>query len=511
MRLLLIILISVLGIGCGDSSNNNWNNPQLLLPLHAEPDIVNGGAVVDEQNREVLLRGVNVNSHAEYWESSEYPTTFPFPETDAELIATFGWNTVRLLLSWSLVEPSPGVYDESYLDEIEATVEMLAKNGIYTIIDLHQDAWNATLAARDNEMCPENSEPALGWDGAPAWATLDEGQPRCTIAEIREVSPAVRTAWLAFWLDSPGQDGLGIRTRYAQMLGHIAERFSSYASVAGYDVMNEPNVFTTEEKAGLSALYEDALREIRAGEKRGNGFPHLVFFEPSVLWSRTGQGPPDDFFHDTNVVYSPHIYTGGFDGGPITREAFQLAVDEAALFDGAPVLSGEWGSDPKRAEPGGDSYFLDHLGYQDEFHFGSTLWTWRESCGDPHKAADYRAGRIPEVWGEFEVDCTTNNVVGPRVDLSRQLTRPALRAAPGRIENVEYDPVAGSFRASGVAATGGQLVVFYPVSKHGQPAVIDSSGLGNIREYKAAGDNLYLVSEAKDSTWSLEISPVTAN
>jgi endoglycosylceramidase len=276
MRVLLMLLVSVLVIGCDDGSDKLQINPQLLLPLHAEPDILTGGAIVDEQNREVLLRGVNVNAHVEYWVSSEYPTTFPFSETDAELIASFGWNTVRLLLSWSLVEPSPGVYDETYLDKIEATVEMLANKGIYTIIDLHQDAWNATLAARDNEMCAENTELALGWDGAPAWATLDEGQPRCTSAGIRETSPAVRTAWVAFWQDSPAQDGVGIRTRYAQMLGHIAGRFSSLAAVAGYDVMNEPNAFTPAEQSGLAALYENSLREIRAAEERTNGF-HCLF------------------------------------------------------------------------------------------------------------------------------------------------------------------------------------------------------------------------------------------
>jgi endoglycosylceramidase len=124
---------------------------------------------------------------------------------------------------------------------------------------------------------------------------------------------------------------------------------------------------------------------------------------------------------------------------------------------------------------------------------GSTLWTWRESCGDPHKTADYRAGRVPEVWGEFEVDCTNNEILGHRSDLVDQLTRPALRTAPGRIDTVEYDPVSGSFQASGVGATGGQLVIFYPVSKHGRPMVNGSNGLGKITEYVAVGNILYLV------------------
>jgi hypothetical protein len=84
---------------------------------------------------------------------------------------------------------------------------------------------------------------------------------------------------------------------------------------------------------------------------------------------------------------------------------------------------------PERASADGDFYFIDHLRCQDDCHFGSTLWTWRESCGDPHKTADYRAGRIPEVWGEFEVDYTDNSVIPAFTD--------------GRI--YKYEPAADKF------------------------------------------------------------------
>jgi hypothetical protein len=147
------------------------------------------------------------------------------------------------------------------------------------------------------------------------------------------------------------------------------------------------------------------VREIRAGEDaaRRAGVadvePHLVLFEPSVVWSAAGRGPPPDFAHDRDVVYAPHIYTGGFTNGPVTAAAFEIARDEAGAFGGAPVLSGEWGSDPRRASDPADGYFLTHQELQDEFQFSATLWTWRESCGDPHKVGDFRAGRIPYVWG----------------------------------------------------------------------------------------------------------------
>ena len=220
-----------------------------LSALHAESDLEEGGRIRDALGREVLLRGVNVNSFGEYYAfDPEIRTVHPFGEDDADAIQSIGWNFVRLILSWSLVEPEPGVYDESYLDEVEAVVRMLESRGIYTLIDLHEDAWGPTLEARPDEECPEGTLPAVGWDGAPSWATFDGDRPRCiedgVIVTTRFFSPAVLAAFQAFWDDAEGPGGVGIQTRYHAMLTHVVARFSRHDSVAGYDIMNEPNAWS---------------------------------------------------------------------------------------------------------------------------------------------------------------------------------------------------------------------------------------------------------------------------
>ena len=493
--------------GCSDAPTAPTSDPLRLPALHAEPDPVAGGRIVDAEGRVVLLRGVNVNALAEYWVSSPFATTFPFGAGDAEAIAGVGWNAVRLLLSWSRVEPEPGVYDEAYLDQAADAVRMLAERGVYAIVDLHQDAWNATLAARPDEQCPSTATPALGWDGAPAWATLDGGAARCATAGIRETSPAVVASFNAFWSDAPGPDGIGIRSRYARMLGHVAGRFARDGAVAGYDVMNEPNAFTAGAQQRLSALYGDALREIRAAEQASGGFRHLVVFEPGALWSATGRGAPPDFARDPDVVYGPHIYTGGIGSAPLTADNFAIARDEAASFGGAPVLVGEWGSGPDRAANPDDPYFLLHQELQDQFQFGATLWTWHESCGDPHKAADYLAGRIPYVWGEFEVDCRTNEITGVRQPILDQLTRGLVRAAPGRLDATSWDQGTGTLRAAGSdAPADGELLAFYPASRLGRPDVT-SAGLDGLRVLDAPGGNAYLVARTTGGAWTLLANP----
>jgi endoglycosylceramidase len=482
-----------------------------LPALRAEPDPVAGGRIVDAHGREVVLRGVNVNALVEYWayDPTRF-TVYPFEEADADAIAALGMNAVRLLLSWSLVEPEPGVYDESYLDQAEAAVRLLESRGLYAIVDLHQDAWGATLAAPPGEDCTGTLGPAFGWDGAPGWATLDGGARRCVIGQTREFVPAVLAAFAAFWEDQPAPSdpsGLGIRTRYVRMLGHVAARFSRHDAVAGYDVMNEPNAWWFApggQLAALGDLYGDALVEIRAAEDAA-GWPHrLLFFEPAVGWPDSGPSLPAAFPHDGQIVFAPHPYRGGLDDGPLDRTLFEQARADAAQFGGAPVLAGEWGSDPRRAADPADDYFELHQAFQDEFRMSATIWTWREACGDPHKAADVRDGRIPYVWGFFEVDCTQDAVTGEREPLEAALRRPALRAAPGPITELVVDTKEGRLEAEGDADRPSSWIAFLPGPSDGWPWVT-GVGLGPW-SWRAGHGGLVVYGYANGGPWRIRIS-----
>ncbi|MEZ5154905.1 MAG: cellulase family glycosylhydrolase [Solirubrobacterales bacterium] len=476
-----------------------------LPRLSAEPDSGDGGRIVDSRGREVLLRGVNVNSLGEYWRGTDVDPTLPLERRDPSRIAGMGWNVVRLIVSWSRVEPKPGRYNERYLDRVAKWVGRLRDQRVYTIIDFHQDAWGATLAARPGEVCPEGSEPAFGWDGAPAWATLDEGEPRC-FTGARETSPAVGAAWSNFFDDAPGPGGTGIRTRYTRMLAHVAGRFAGSRAVAGIDVMNEPGVFGAAQTAQLGAFYERSLAAIRRGERRGDGFRHLVLFEPSVLWSLIGQGPPPAFAHDRNVVYSPHLYGGSIGGeGPPSRAQFETARAEAEGFGGAPVLTGEWGGDPARATGGAGDYFNVHQTLQDEFLIGATLWTWKQSCGDPHAATHDGEPPLPP-WNVFEMDCSNggNEIVGPHRKLVADIRRGYVRRAPGELEATSWDSDARVLRGGGRRARRGDgpTELFYPAARWR----LTGTNLGRVA-WRSAGPGTVLSIRPTAPRWSLRIGP----
>ncbi|NNL67778.1 MAG: cellulase family glycosylhydrolase, partial [Myxococcales bacterium] len=338
------------------------------------------------------------------------------------------------------------------------------------------------------------------------WATRDGGAARCAGGGSRELSPAVIASFDAFWADAPGPGGVGIQTRYVRMWAHVAERFAGFDAVAGYDVMNEPNAFVFAGPfTDLTLFYARTLDAIRAAEASAGAPRRLFFFEPSILWAGFGIGAPLPF-GDDQMVYAPHIYPGGLDDAPLDEAVFQKVRDEAARFGGVPVVTGEWGSSPERAADPADDYFDRHQALQDRFGFGATLWTWREACGDPHKAGDVRAGRIPSVWGLFDVDCVTNQVRGIREPLAEALRRPLVRAAPGRLTEVAWDRPARGLRVRGEgAAPGDSLLVFHP-ARRGERLRPEAEGLVGIHVLPAMGGGRFVAGWAEGGAWELSIS-----
>jgi len=51
----------------------------------------------------------------------------------------WGFNFVRLGVMWEAVETAPGVYNDTYLTEVDTLITKLGKKGIYTLVDAHQD------------------------------------------------------------------------------------------------------------------------------------------------------------------------------------------------------------------------------------------------------------------------------------------------------------------------------------------------------------------------------------
>ena len=99
---------------------------------------------------------------------------------------------------------APGVTTTPTSTQVETAVRLLARRGVYSIIDLHQDAWGATLAARPDEVC---TPPARAGVRLGRRAGLGDARRRCARAASRsrgELSPAVLAAFSAFFIECAG-------------------------------------------------------------------------------------------------------------------------------------------------------------------------------------------------------------------------------------------------------------------------------------------------------------------
>src|SRR2546425_1238403 len=90
---------------------------------------LHGGRLVDERRREVTLRGVNARVEGIFdvtFDDGRLPLeAIPvFDDGDAATMERFGFNLLRLPISWSALEPARGRFDAAYLDRIAGVLAL---------------------------------------------------------------------------------------------------------------------------------------------------------------------------------------------------------------------------------------------------------------------------------------------------------------------------------------------------------------------------------------------------
>jgi len=129
----------------------------------------------------------------------------PGSHNDFAQMRALGFDFVRLPVSWSQLEPTPGVYNEAYVDRIAQVVGWAQQQGIYVLLDMHQDAYSRfipeTAGINAAPLAGPNQESSAHADGAPPWAVLDDNAPAETLAGTSELDLAVEAAFTSFWLD----------------------------------------------------------------------------------------------------------------------------------------------------------------------------------------------------------------------------------------------------------------------------------------------------------------------
>jgi endoglycosylceramidase len=366
-----------------------------------------GRWLTDSAGQVLILHGLNMV----YKQPPYEPSATGFGDAAATTLSDDGFDVVRLGVIYSAVEPEPGIYSEAYVDSIAQTVAELARRGVYSLLDFHQD-----------QMSTE-----FGGEGFPSWSVLTDG-----LAVHRYIfplgyteSPAVGAAFNNFWSDSPGPAGLGIQHYYADAWAFVAQHFAGNPSVVGYDLFNEPWPAGST-NAQLGSFYSLLIAAIRQVDKK-----HLLFYEPFVTFN-FGTETTLPVFSDTDLGMSFHDYCLG----DAATEPTVCSRSEAAVIANALARSDETGDALLLSEFGATSNLTDLARVVSDADSHQISWIeWAYcGCGDP-------TGTIPPSIEGLVSDPALPGT-GSNVDTAKRdvLAEPYPRIVSGTPSSYSFDP-----------------------------------------------------------------------
>lgn len=322
-------------------------HPSAATPL---PRLSHSGRwLTDPAGRVVILHGLQVDKFM--------PTArinfIDLNPANVSLMADQGFNLARVSLSYAGVEPTPGHYDNTYIDSYRAFDQQLAAAGIYDLADMQQGQFSIALAG----------------NGFPDWMAKTDGLPN-TMNPFPQgylVNPAEQRAWDNFYANSTASDNVGLVDHYAAGVAYVAARFGDAPALLGFDFLNEPwpgSPWPTcaspvgcppvvgFDQTTLTSFNHRLVSALRSADPN-----HLIFYEPNLLFdygAATGVGSTGD----ANAVFAFHNYCLGNSPGLTSLDpGGNCGIEEQLVLSNAEaqrqrtgdgLLMDEWGnnSDP---------------------------------------------------------------------------------------------------------------------------------------------------------------------
>lgn len=346
----------------------------------------------------MLFHGVNAVEKVFPWHPviDHFDASRSMSIQDAQNLRKWGFNIVRLGTMWPGLEPVRGQYNMTYLKEIERIVNILGREGIVTILDLHQDLLSPywcgeglpDWAAKSPNISMQFPKPAV-------WTEI----PRDPGTGYANLEACLKIPFGVFYLSEAVNAGFqslydnvdGIADSFVSFWKTVATRFDMNPYVIGYELINEPwagNLFKDPsylftgglgDTRNLAPLYDRTAAAIRQVSDK------LIFYESATidqLWgTKNGftSGPGGPKYNSTSV-YSYHSYCAISDrnGNPYSRPLCDYV--DSALFDmwtatsrrlGGAGMMTEWGA--LSTDPGAIQQMKRIAGLADN-HLQSWIW-----------------------------------------------------------------------------------------------------------------------------------------
>eukprot|EP00756_Hemistasia_phaeocysticola_P023153 Hpha_TRINITY_DN15873_c1_g6::TRINITY_DN15873_c1_g6_i1::g.189793::m.189793/K05991/E3.2.1.123; endoglycosylceramidase len=302
----------------------------------------------DSHGRVRIFHGCNGVHKGEPW----YPGWL-LNETLVQEISSWGFNAIRVGWMFSGFEPAEGQFNESYVEKSKEVTQLLAKYGIHSLLDTHQDCMSSKfctydglplwLVNRSHSLMPY-PWPYKGNCSSRGWETncLTEAADR-SYQDLYDNKHGMRDAFVEFWEES-------------------AKRWAGDTNILGLELINEPfagdvyadpTLFLPGEagKKNLQPLYEAVQEKIRLHDK-----DHVIFYEP-VTWGMIFKGGvagsgftqvPGGAAYKNRSAFSFHYYCNSFGGNRVLcdnvlgPQVIHAVQEEIKVLGGASMMT-EWG------------------------------------------------------------------------------------------------------------------------------------------------------------------------
>jgi hypothetical protein len=308
--------------------------------LHTNPNSMN---VYDSNGNVVHLQGVNVDGldfgTGSSWRSPDScGKGWSIPATSFPDVASWGFNFVRIPISWENLEPAAPTlttngtwthhWNTAYLNELDLVVNQFEAVHIAVIFDFAQVDVSAAFQQAPEKVQGGECE---GW-GNPTW--LYPGITSPTSGQ------ELATAMCNFFNDQSvvGNAAPAPIEAMEAAEGMLASRYANVATVVGIDMFNEPWFNSscgsvTSEGELVTSFYTKMGRFIAQAN------PHLLLvFEdtpPGLMHTAPILNSPPSI---ANSVYEFHIYTSTW----ATAQPYVQAFLNNAKNWGVPVWLGEF-------------------------------------------------------------------------------------------------------------------------------------------------------------------------
>jgi endoglycosylceramidase len=519
----------LLASACGGNTASDPQQPPAIAGLVSAPG---GPFLVDASGRRLQFHGVNIVAKCEsndvistaagapclpgpagttgtepnYYlalDDSESDPQRRLTESDVATLAAMGFTSARVGIIWAALEPGPaGVqpddpryctahtygtafaplaaadepFDQAtidaYLAHIDGLVAMLARYGIRSLIDMHQDDYSAAFYD-PNGSTPWKAEGAPLWavctgasnaSGAPLPASTQSDWGTANFTDTR-----ILTAFDHFWANDVSAD---LQDEFIRAWTAVAAHYAGNPAVLGYDLFNEPSDTTIELPpefdrklqcfyAGKQYAPLSCLATLPPQQSPDSGLipalqavdpGHAIFFEPS---EGANVGLPNsvavlEALSFANLVYGFHVYP---------QPSANAALEQ--LIFGEEQLSR---SLMRTQQSGGPAWFLTEFGAEnnvsDLANYGSLadsdLLSWMY----------WSAKQFHDPTGQVNEGLLDDN--GNPLPIAAVLTRTYALATAGTPTAQSFDPTTGAYSYSYTpdAAVTAPTQIFVPVTQH---------------------------------------------